>query len=100
MGSCHGDIGHGRSTVPSKGNVYGREYLPSVRIGNRERQAPVRMLVRKVVHPLSGDGCGNDGELEMTNLVARKFWDGKVLHVIGAHIQGSLKNYAPVKIAS
>jgi hypothetical protein len=45
------------------------------------------MLVRKVVHPLSGDGCGNDGELEMTNLVARKFWDGKVLHVIGAHIK-------------
>ena len=45
------------------------------------------MLVRKVVHPLSGDGCGNDGELEMTHLVARKFWDGKVLHVIGAHIK-------------
>jgi len=100
VGGCHGYIGHGRSTVPSKGNVYGREYLPSVGIGNREGQTPIRMLVRKVVHPLSGYWCGNDGELEMTNLVARKFWDGKVLHVIGAHIQGSLKNYAPVKIAS
>ena len=61
--------------------------MPSVGIGNREGQAPIRMLVRKVVHPLSGDGCGNDGELEMTNLVARKFWDGKVFHVIGAHIK-------------
>jgi len=61
--------------------------LPSVGIGNREGQTPIRMLVRKVVHPLSGDGCRNDGELEMTNLVARKFWDGKVFHVIGAHIK-------------
>jgi hypothetical protein len=45
------------------------------------------MLVRKVVHPLAGYWCRNDGELKMTNLVARKFWDGKVLHVIGAHIK-------------
>ena len=72
--------------------------MPSVGIGNRERQTPIWMLVRKVVHPLSSDGCGNDGELEVTYLVARKFWDGKVLHVISAHIKVLSKITLPLKL--
>jgi hypothetical protein len=56
------------------------------------------MLVRKVVHPFSGDRCGNDGELEMTDLIARKFWDGKVLHVISAHIKVLSKITRPLKL--